>query len=106
MAESEYQAFAVSTSSGVAGMRPLPALLMRGPRNDAEVAVLDSHISQECERIRSSWPEWVWRERAVGPGASPWRVPCYCGGESDGESMRPLVAPPAFSEPCEGSYGK
>ena len=98
MATSEYQAFAVSTSSGVAGRRPLPVLLMRGPRNAAEVAVLDSHISQECERIRSSWPDSVLRDRAVGPGASPWRVPCYCGDDTDNPAFIPLVAPVAFSE--------
>ena len=105
MATSEYQAFAVSTSSGKSGMRTLPVLLMRGPRNDAEVAVLDSHISQECERIRSSWSDSVLRERAVGPGASPWRVPCYVSG-GDGDEWHSLVAPPQFSEREGGDNGK
>ena len=105
MAVSEYESFNVQTSSGKAGTPPLPVLLRRGPRTTAEVAILDSHISQECERIRSSWSDSVLRERAVGPGASPWRVPCYVSG-GDGDEWHSLVAPPQFSEREGGDNGK
>ena len=76
MATSEYEIFNTSTSSGVAGMRPLDAIL-RHPRTDAEEVVADDHVRRERDKINRGWPDWMRELRAVGSCSRSWSVPVY-----------------------------